>query len=368
VTRLVFALTIGALAASRAASRPLAVLLASVPALLLTRVVIVDRPELMGLVLFAALLVLLRLVRDGAGAPDMIAIVLLMAAWTNVHGSFALGAVLVVLVCAEAAWRDPAQRVRFAVLASGALAVTLANPAGLGAWTAPGSHLLSPPREIQEWNVVDVRTPLGVLYVATLALVIACAFTGGRVPFREALLLAPIVFLSLTAARQTPLLAIAAAPLFAERLELLLDRLRLARAQRSRVPAAFVAVPLLVATLALVVAPLGPDERAYPVAARASIPLGDAVLARYEWGGWLIWSGVPVFVDGRLTPYRGAVLDDYRRIIAAAPGWRDAIARRGVRLLLVAASDPVAIRAAELGWKAQFRSADGNEVIAIAVP
>jgi hypothetical protein len=113
---------------------------------------------------------------------------------------------------------------------------------------------------------------------------------------------------------------------------------------------------LLLLVTALAISPATPDESAYPVDARASIPLGDKTLARYEWGGWLIWSGVPVFVDGRLTPYTGAVLDDYKRIIAAGPGWQDAIARRGVRTLLVVPTDPVAIRASELGWSTRFRS------------
>jgi len=117
--------------------------------------------------------------------------------------------------------------------------------------------------------------------------------------------------------------------------------------------------------VALVSAPTAPDTRAYPTAALTSIPKGDGTLARYEWGGWLIWSGVPVFVDGRLTPYSGAVLDDYRRIIAAAPGWQEALARRGVRTLLVVPTDPVAIRAIELGWPIRARSAD---FIVIAVP
>jgi hypothetical protein len=74
---------------------------------------------------------------------------------------------------------------------------------------------------------------------------------------------------------------------------------------------------------------------------------------------------VPVFVDGRLTPYSGGILDDYRRIIAAAPGWQEALARRRVRTLLVVPSDAVAIRAAELGWTVRARSKD---FVLIAVP
>jgi hypothetical protein len=117
--------------------------------------------------------------------------------------------------------------------------------------------------------------------------------------------------------------------------------------------------------VALFAVPVAPDLRAYPTAALTSIPSGDGTLARYEWGGWLIWSGIPVFVDGRLTPYSGAVLDDYRRIIAAAPGWQETLARRGVRTLLVVPTDPVAIRATELGWAIRSRS---SSFIVIAVP
>jgi hypothetical protein len=105
--------------------------------------------------------------------------------------------------------------------------------------------------------------------------------------------------------------------------------------------------------------------RSFPTAALASLPNRDATLARYEWGGFLIWSGVPVFVDGRLTPYSGGVLEDYQRIIAAKPGWRDAVARRGVRALLVAPSDPVAVRAVDLGWPVRART---ETFVVIAVP
>jgi hypothetical protein len=362
-------MTLVGLGAARAVTRPLAIVLGIAPALLLTKSVWVDRPLLFGFVLFAAVLLVLREARQGGRASMFVVLPIVIALWTQIHGSFALGVVLVVVVCAEGALNDVANRRAYIACAVASVLVTLASPAGLGAWTAPGSHLLSPPRDIQEWNVIDVRTPSGVLYVATLALVIACVVLGPRVPLRELVILVPVAFLSLTAVRQAPLLAIAAAPLIAQRAELLLDRSRLDRSDRPPrlAPLAFATavVPLLLLVAALLISPAVPDESAYPVDARASIPLGDKTLARYEWGGWLIWSGAPVFVDGRLTPYAGAVLDDYRRIIAAAPGWQDAIARRGVRLLLVVPTDPVAIRAIELGWTVRFRS---PLAVVIAVP
>ena len=91
------------------------------------------------------------------------------------------------------------------------------------------------------------------------------------------------------------------------------------------------------------------------------------MLARYEWGGWLIWRapGTPVFVDGRLTPYLGGVVEDYQRVIAAAPGFQETLARRNVRALLVTPTDPVALRAEQLGWRVMSRS---PQFVLIAVP
>ncbi len=367
--------------------RPLALVLATLPALLITRAVWVDRPELLGVVFFAALLVLLRWGREGRSSWAFVAVVGLIGVWANVHGSFALGVVLTALVCAEGALRDVPRRSSYLACAAAAVLVSFATPAGLGTWTAPGIHFFSPPRDIQEWALIDVSTPLGIAYIVTLALVVVCAFVGPRPETRELVILLPVVFLSLTAARQAPLLAIAAAPLFAERANALL-RARATEAlftrgtpslRRDGVPPRAGAlgragsITLAIAAglfiLSLGMAPRQPDETAYPVASSHSIPSGDGTLARYEWGGWLIWQGVPVFVDGRLTPYTGGVLDDYRRIIAAGPGWRDAIARRGVHTLLVLPSDPVATRAQELGWVVRSRGANAfSDFILIAVP
>lgn len=126
-------------------------------------------------------------------------------------------------------------------------------------------------------------------------------------------------------------------------------------------------LPAALFALGLVIAPAALDERGYPTGALSALPKGDGVLARYEWGGWLIWRApeTPVFVDGRLTPYLGGVLDDYRRIVTAAPDWQEAIARRRVRSLLVAPTDPVAVRARELGWN---EIATGTTFVLIAVP
>ena len=372
-------LALVAVNAARATTRPLAVVLAAVPAFVLTRVLWVDRPELMGLVCFAALLPVLHRARGGSRAA-LVGCVALVALWADLHGSFALGAVLVVLVCLEGAIFDRLRRRDYALAIAATAVATIATPAGIGTWTAPGIHLLDPPRQIQEWALIDPSTPLGAAYVATLALVLLCALFGPRMPRRDLVVLLPVMLLSLTAARQAPLLAIAAAPLFSASAGSAVERLRRrgrategpraagdpaptkARGARrkegfgralSPTRALAFAPGLALFAVALATAPAHLDEHAFPRAALPVLPTGDGVLARYEWGGWLIWSApaTPVFVDGRLVPYRtSGVLDDYERILHAAPGWEEVVARRGVRALLVTPQDPVAVRARELGW------------------
>ena len=123
------------------------------------------------------------------------------------------------------------------------------------------------------------------------------------------------------------------------------------------VATAVAGVVLLV--LGIAIAPRDPDETQFPGAALASLAPGPGLYAEYDWGGWLIWRApaTPVFIDGRLGLYRDRVLADYTTVLEAGPGWRDVLERRGVRSLLVRPTDPIAVRALELGWPVVTRSA-----------
>src|SRR2546428_976346 len=125
-----------ALNAGASRSRPLALVLGVMPALVLTRVLWVDRPELLGLVAFAALLIALRAGRAGDDRA-LIAAVAILALWANVHGSFALGIVITFAACAEGALRHRARFRAYALCAAGALIAPVVTPAGLGTWTRP---------------------------------------------------------------------------------------------------------------------------------------------------------------------------------------------------------------------------------------
>ncbi|HUQ17202.1 MAG TPA: hypothetical protein VM070_05395, partial [Candidatus Saccharimonadales bacterium] len=108
---------------------PLFAIIASLPALALSRLISVERPELLGFVCFALLVPLLRSARSGSRRA-LVALPPLTLVWADLHGSFALGVGLVVLVCAEGAVGDiPARRRGYLLTAAAAVAATLLTPA-----------------------------------------------------------------------------------------------------------------------------------------------------------------------------------------------------------------------------------------------
>jgi len=378
---------------------PVIALATAIPAIVLSRALWTERPELFGAALFAALVLLLQL----KGRAPLFAIAPLLVVWANVHGSFALGSGLVLLVAAYGLRRDPALRLGYAAAAAGAIASFVLTPAGLSTFAAPGLHLLEQPRQIAEEMVPDPRTAAGALWALVLGATVATAALSHAARWRDVILVVPTALLSLVAIRYTPLFAIAATPYLAAGLpeavgsfttEALRGACAAARSRgapllRGRVPAVHdaqgaespgrrapehrsgatrgnvAAAPALMLTsaailflAAIALAPREPEESFYPVSALVALPEGPGLFHEYDWGGWLIWRApaTPVFIDGRLNPYRPDVLRDYVTLIEAHPGWRDVVARRGIRWILVRPAQPIAVRARDLGWSVLARS------------
>jgi hypothetical protein len=395
---------------------PLIAVLASAPAIAVSRFAWTDRPELFGLVSFAVLVGLLRAGRRGSRFAWALCPPLLIL-WANLHGSYALGLGLVLVVAAERAITDPAHRLRYAALAVACVIATFVTPAGLATWTSSGGHFLSPPRFVQEEGTPDVTTLPGLLFSVAFLATLVTAMLSPRVRDRgvlfEIALLVPVAFVSLTATRHLVFFPIAAAPFLSSwgpeawsegvrtvraawaigdarwRTAMSTETRALAaqrdpRAYREAagegesrgrsVPegrprehgrphvliangvAALVALAMFVAGVAT--APREPDLGSFPVAALPVLPPGPGLLNRYEWGGFLIWyaPATPVFVDGRLFPYVGEALDDYRAVIGLHPDWRQVLAKRGIRTILVAPSDAIAVQGVAMGWPILARS------------
>ena len=405
------ALAVGAIAAmvvwtslAERPRRPLIAVLSALPALALSRFAWTDRPELLGLLCFTVLVALLHAGRRGALRAFALCPPLLLI-WANLHGSYALGLGLAVLVALERMHVDAPRRRQYAALAVACGLATFVTPAGLATWTSSGGHFLAPPRFVQEEGTPDVTTLPGALFsvalLATLGSALLVPGIRGRNALFEIAMLVPVAFVSMTATRHLVFFPIAAAPFlskwgpdavaavwaqvtegwargFAAQRESPVryaDHDLVAQGEGTREHAKPRAQPAKrlgrlaadlsagVIALALLIggaltAPTEPDLSGFPVTALSQLPAGPGLLNRYDWGGFLIWyaPATPVFVDGRLFPYVGDALDDYRSVIGLHPDWREALTRRGIRTLLVLPTDAIAVHAADLGWPVLART------------
>ncbi|OLC55831.1 MAG: hypothetical protein AUH85_08305 [Chloroflexi bacterium 13_1_40CM_4_68_4] len=309
--------------------------------------------------LFAIFIPLALAARQGDRRAQVV-LVPLMTLWANVHGGFVVGVVLLIVLGFEAALFAPVIRRRFLGFAALAILATFLNPLGAGAYASPEWHFTNPPRFIQEWGLPDVTTFPGLLYAVTLlgALALATLAPSGRTS--DVAVVAPLAFLSLSALRQMPLFALASAPFLADRLSTLLPRLAPPLAAREPWR---LAVPLagLVLVASLATAPREPDISGYPAGALDALrPRNGALFNDYDWGGFLIWNAPehPVFIDGRLVPYIGTVLDDYREAIAAHPRWREVLDRWHIGLVLVRPTSALAVRLQDAGWSIAYSDDD----------
>ena len=63
-----------------------------------------------------------------------------------------------------------------------------------------------------------------------------------------------------------------------------------------------------------------------------------------QWGDYLLWTGYPrqkVFIDGRSDLYGEEIGNDYVTILEARPGWREAMDRYKVNMVLVPPETPL---------------------------
>jgi hypothetical protein len=303
------------------------------------------------LALFPLLLELLFAAR--AGRTRLLFVVPpLILLWTNLHGGYALGLALVAIFAAEAVLTRR-NAVPFAAAAVLALAASFIDPGSLGLGAA-AAHATSPPRFIVEEAPPDVLRPAGFVFalfgLATLGLALA---RGGTL--LDALLLAPLFWLGLSAQRHMPYFALAATPYIAASLSALWFRWRPASRFALPRPAIVGVGAGLVAMVAASVAtaPFAPLETQYPTAARAKLGATSGnLLNEYDWGGYLIWRVPerPVFIDGRLFLFLPDVLTEYEEMVFMRPGWREQLDRHAIAQVLLRPDRPLVVALRDAGW------------------
>jgi hypothetical protein len=334
-----------------------------VAALLVSKITWTDRPQLFTLALFPLLLELLLSLPAGFSRRLLVLPPLLLL-WTNLHGGYLLGLVVVGIFATESVLTNGRRGLPLVLTAMVCVAVTFLNPAPLDFAGAAREDLLHPPRFLTEFLPPDVVKPAGALFAGFVLLVIGSALLRGG-SLREAMLLAPLLYLAFTAQRQMLFFCFAATALLGPRLTEIAREAWGRMGRAPELPAAVRAPIALVLVIAAVAgaftAPTRPDERAYPANALDALRTDNGVLLNeYDWGGYLIFNlpERPVFIDGRYVPYLDGVLNDYRSLVGLRPGWRELLDKYKVSELLLRPDRPLAVALREDGWR--MRSSDGE--------
>lgn len=258
----------------------------------------------------------------------------LMVLWANLHASFIFGLALIGPFALEALVEQPdkLRTVRdWAFFGIVAAAFALATPQAFEGIVFPfmvlGMKVLP---NILEWRGANFQNP--TLFEGVLLITLFFGlWRGVKVPIFRLILLVGLVHMALQHVRQEAVLA-ALAPLllaepFGRALKPRREGPRLAPPvgwkPDWRVASVPVAIGLAIVTLGVVGTRIAMplvrrDNPNVPVTAIAHVPpqlMGQHVLNEYAFGGYLIFKGVKVFVDGRADMYGDAWVQQYLAIV-----------------------------------------------------
>jgi hypothetical protein len=268
-----------------------------------------------------------------------------MILWANVHGSFVAGLALTVALAAEAVFDSPGgERLlvarRWAVFLLAAVGAACLTPYGarplLSAFQVIGANEAKP--YLAEWQAVSFETaPIQVF--AVLALLLLALVNGVKIRFWRLIILLLVATYMLTSVRFIFLFNIIAPLLLATPLTRQFRFLRLSH-QIATQPQFFMTMSQLgrrslygscglIAIMILFTGILGgPVE---PPRSRQISPKGsvDYILAHnlhgniynaYDFGGYLIFRGLPTFIDGRTDQLFGdGFMTENRTIVSEHP-------------------------------------------------
>jgi hypothetical protein len=376
------------------------------------------RPHLFTLLFMVLFAFVLQKVREGrttfAGIPYFVLLPLATVVWTNLHGGFIVGILMVAIhgagevltmaFSADPAAQRPAARRAAAWFgtALACLAASLANPYGWRLHVHLFEYLRDPyaSQHINEFFSLSFHHPAAIFFESLLLLSALSVFWyGSQGRFIEALLLLAFSHAGLLAARNIPLFAIIAAPLVAEALDAWLHRLpklevagwlRRAGARFNEVAAQttetdalprwhLVSAAGFALVAAILFAPAPPkrfraeyDPKSYPAGAVEALRRDPSarIFTHDEWGDYLIWRLYPtakVFVDGRSDFYGDDFENKYIDVLNVKYDWQQTLDSFGVNTILLPPSAPLAgVLKENSRWRTVYD--DGVALIFRSVP
>lgn len=358
------------------------------------------RPQIFNLLLTAAFVNLVeRYKAQKISKRTLWLLPVLMLFWANLHSGYLLGVVLLgTYTAGEAVQRwlhaDDERSlawpaIRFLGLISVlSFLVAIFNPSGPELWIYPFFTLGSSAMQvyIQEWHSPDFHLAHFWPFAAMMGVGVAgWLFSKKRPTWSDILLFLGTAAAGLLSARHIPLFAIVSAPIIARSL---LESGRETKAfpllsgqqtQRPSINRKLKWLNWAVLGLALFAAGVWTANQIiindakiaarYPVAAVDFLEqqgLADAHgYNSYNWGGYLIWRGVPVFVDGRADVYGDEFLFYYLKAFEVREGWSQPLNDFNVDYVLMERSSALAT---VLATSAQWREIYSDDIARIFVP
>lgn len=334
------------------------------------------RPQLLGLALFALLLVVIDLRHD---RPRVLWLApLIVAIWANVHGSFFIGPLSLGLAwLADVGQGSGTARRTLAVAALSVVAACI-TPYGPAVWayavglsSNPGVTSL-----ITEWQPTSLRTPAGILFFASALAVVAVLARRGRATDWPTLLwLAAFFAIGAYAERGVAWWALGGAVAVAGLIEPAEARERTDPVLIRRVNAVTaVAIAVVAVALLPIWRPLDPGTGApagllsdapsgVTGALRDVVAPGDRIFNPQRWGSWFEYASPEalVAVDSRVELIPTDVWSRYERIQAGAPGWQTDLDTMAVdHVVAMPSENSFRDRLLGAGWISAYSGADGS--------
>lgn len=237
----------------------------------------------------------------------------LITLWANLHGGFTFGIFFVAPVALEALWNAaPAERMQvalrwagFGLLAVAAACITPYGPESIlvtGRILGLGQALAL----IGEWRPQDFST-IAAFELCLLSGVGFALYRGLTLPPIRILMLLGLLHMALSHSRNTEMLGFLAPLVMAAPLALQLGRREPGLAQRAAWPATLALVLALGAASVAMAQFLNyrPSPLITPTAAVAAVKASGKthILNSYDFGGYLIASGLKPYIDGRTELY-----------------------------------------------------------------
>ncbi len=282
--------------------------------------VLLARPHIVALPVLEAWVAGLLIARSQERVPSW-RLLPAMCLWANLHGGFILGLFLVVPLALEAALAEPAAwRTVLAGWGRFLLAATAAamlTPHGWAGLLFPFQIMgMAELANLSEWQPTyfDTLQPLELVLIAGLYVTLT---RGTRLPPVRLLMVLGLLHMSLHHARHQMLVGLIVPLLIAEALGVVLSP-NPAASGAGRCQAGGLAAMAGLIALRLLLPVVRVDGPVAPITALAHVPpalAAQPVFNDYNFGGYLIFTHVRPFIDGRADMYGDAFMRQYRSAI-----------------------------------------------------